>query len=218
MLKRCVLLGILAGSFPGCGTTSEAASPREGSVGVGSSVELERLIDAANGVLVALVLDPVEQGRPHRVVLATRVKASCEAVRQALVEVETYPDTVEQVAGVVVRERTDERILFDMELELPFQNLHYGLEYDIRDPLRVDVVGTSGALKGGRWCWELHRRSVDTVVVYTSECDLGDGSGLVLEQLLAMHPDLQEGMAFAQGMRLLREICKQAGRLDQRDP
>ncbi|MFH0945932.1 MAG: hypothetical protein V2A76_12095 [Planctomycetota bacterium] len=218
MLKGCVLLGFLAGLLPACGSTGDVPQLRSGSVGVGSSSELERLIDSVHGGLVALVLDPVAPGRPHRVVLAAQVETSPAAVRRALIEVETYPDTVDQVVGVVVRERSSKRIVFDMELELPFQNLHYGLEYDIRDPLRVDVVGISGALEGGRWCWELKARNDGTVVVYTSECDLSDGSGLLLEQLLAMHPDLQEGMAFAQGMRLLRTICEQARRLDRRDP
>lgn len=213
MTARAPLLLLAIAAAGGCRAADRDASTdsaRLGSVGVGSSAELERLVETRKSGVVAEVLPPLEAGRPDRVVLAMQTTAPPYSARRALVEVERYPETVEQVSGIEIRERTAEQLVFEVELELPFQNLFYTLEYDLREPARVDVRGVGGALAGGRWCWEFVELDSGCLVIYTSESDLDESAGFVLQRLMAMHPDLQEGMAFAQGLRFLRAVCRQA--------
>ncbi len=179
-------------------------------VGLGSTAALDGALAAADGSLAALVLPPVEPGRPPRVVLSTRTSARAADVIAVLEDVEGYPAVVEQVAAAEVLGRTAHTVTFDLELELPFKNLRYSLRYDFVGPARIDVTGLTGPLEGGRWCWEAFDRDGGAIVVYTSESEIRDGAGVVLEQILSLHPDLQSGMAFAQGMRFLRSICAAA--------
>lgn len=202
-----LLLSILGG----CQAAAVPPVAPSGSVGVGGTPLLAHLAGSVmEDGTVALVLPPRDPGRPRRVVLAAHSTASPGRLLAVLADVERYPSTVEQVASVTVRERSPGSVTFDVELELPFQNLTYGLRYEFRAGPQVDVLGLDGALAGGRWCWEVVAQEEGSLIVYTSESELGDEVGLVIGTLLDFHPDLQEGMAFAQGLRFLRSIVAAA--------
>jgi hypothetical protein len=219
MRRAAVAAAALAAGLaapPGCAAPSGPAAtvpqpPRE-PVGIGAVPGLIELLANAPDGEVALVLPPVVAGRPHRIALARRCAAAPAAVHDVLARVEDYPRTVPQVESAVVLVRAAEFVEFELELELPFQNLVYGLRYEFAAPLRIDVWGTSGALAGGRWSWELLPDDArgGTVVLYTSESEIGADAGLMLRRALAVHPDMEEGLAIAQGLRFLRSVCDAA--------
>lgn len=205
------LLLLLLQLLPLAGCAAEPAPPAapEGSVALGASREFEPLLDAHPQAVVALVLPPAAPGRPERVALAARAAATRDAVLQVLADVESYPRTVPQVIDVEVKERGAGFVRFEAEIDLPFQNLRYGLRYDFSHG-RVDVLGESGATRGGRWSWEVLPLGTGAIIVHTSESRLGDGKGFFLEQLLDFHPDLEQGLSFAQGLRFLNAIRQAA--------
>jgi len=190
-----------------CHGSSACQPAPAGSVGVGVDPEVLRLLEAGRVAELALLLPPLEAGRPARVALVRRSRASPPQLAAVLRDVESYPRTVPQVESVTVRERAADSMTFDLELELPFNNLDYGLKYDFGPMHRIDVSGLTGPATGGRWTWEFVPCSTGTIVVYTSENELGDQAGLMLRQILDIHPDLEQGLAFAQGLRFLRSIC-----------
>lgn len=198
--------------LPSCISSEPVEPAPPGSVGIGARAELLALVDAVESGVVAMVLPPIDPGRPKRVALAREIRAPAATLFQVLTEVERYPETVEQVVEVSVRERQPDHLLFDIELEMPLQNLEYGLRYDLTPPGRIDVQGVSGVLEGGRWCWQIIPQGERCTAIYTSENELGDGAGFLIEQLLDLHPDLQEGMAFAQGLRFLEAVRGEAER------
>ncbi len=207
------LLSFAVSLAPGaCVSGAPDPTAPAGSVGVARNAALEAMVRENGGRAVALLLPPISADRPERVVLARHAAAAPARVLARLRDVERYPEFVDRVARVAVRERGEEELLFDAELEMPFQNLEYTLRYVFAADGRVDVFGEAGVLEGGRWCWQVLPSDDGALVVYTSEGEIGDGAGFVLRKILDSDPDLQPGLAFAQGLRFLRAICAAAER------
>lgn len=214
MLRLRSSLGLagLSVALAACATGGGELGTPVGSVGAGASPALEALVRENGGGAVAMVLPPLSEDRPERVVLARLVAAPPSTVLALLRDVERYPEIVDQIANVVIREAAADELWFDAELVLPFNNLEYSLRYAFSGGERVDVVGVGGVLEGGRWCWQALPRGDQCLVVYTSEGELIEDTGFVLRRILDLHPDLQPGLAFAQGLRLLHSICDAAER------
>lgn len=193
-----------------CNEPLPASGGGPATVGAGDVISRVALDGVEPGAVVAVVLPPKRTGRPDRVAIATRSSAAPEAVIGVLMDVERYPDIIDQVRGVRILERTGASVEFELELEVPLNNLVYGLRYRLSGPLRLEVEGTSGAVRGGRYCWEVFPDAGGSLVVYTSQGELTSEAGVVLNAVLSIHPDLQEGLAFSQGLRFLRAICAAA--------
>lgn len=156
--------------------------------------------------VLALVVPSEDDRVPDQVVLAARADASPKRVMQVLKKVEEYPNHVDQVVRVDILERSSTGVTFEMELEVPLQNLVYELAFSYPSDDRIEVVGLSGVLEGGRFSWEVFPRGDGASIVYSTRATLSEDAGLLVNAILQIHPDLQEGLMFAQGLRFLRAI------------
>ena len=166
-VQFCLAL-LLSGAVTACASRYEGSAPPEGSVGVTASPLGETLFQASRQGVAVLVLNPLAHDRPERVVLALRTPAATEEVLGVLWNVEGYPEILGDMPKVEVLERRGDLLVFSAELELPFENLNYTLRY-MRGRNRIDVQAIGGALKGGRYCWEVVRFGDESLVVYTAE-------------------------------------------------
>ena len=212
-LRPRLALALLGAGCVAGGERGPSALVGADSVGVGGSAALQALVDESGGGAVAMVLPPREPGRPRRVALARRVAAPADAVMAVLRDIEGYrhDGVVIERDDVVIERDDDAGARFAAELVLPFNNLEYTLQYDFPSPDRIEVLGVAGALEGGRWCWQTFPDDPGALVVYTSEGELAE-TNFVLRQVLGLHPDIQPGLAFAQGLRFLESFCDAAER------
>lgn len=152
-----------------------------------------------------------EKDGPLRLVLARRCAAPPETVLDVVFDVARYDALLQDLSTEDVREIGPDAREVDVSVDLPLGALRYRLRLE-RTAGRVDVYGVDGALAGGRWSWRALPQGGGSLVLYASEAAFGEESGWFVESVLAMDPDLEPGLFFAQGLRFLQAVCREAER------
>lgn len=148
-----------------------------------------------------------------RTVLVTKVDAPPSLVREVVLDADAYDDFVPQVVSSETLEASKTNRRIELEIEVPLSNFVYQLDYDSSDRESVNVSCAEGAFEGSQWRWDFLPLDdgSSTLLSYSSAMRIGN-SNILLNQILAFHPDMETGFSFSSGLALLRAMKAEAER------
>ncbi len=148
-----------------------------------------------------------------RTVLLTVVDAPPLRVRRTVIDADRYGEFVPQVVECRVLSAAPHSLRLELEIEVPLSNFVYQLEYDLSRAETVGVSCPEGAFAGSRWRWDFlpldEGRS--TLLCYSSDSRIGNDN-MLLNQILAFHPDMETGFSFSSGLALIRAMKSESER------
>jgi len=145
----------------------------------------------------------------RQVGLFAKVDASPDRVRGVVADPARYPDFVSNVDSCDVVERSEERTVYDMEIDSPIFDLDGRMELSRRADGSLRVSCTEGDLSGARWGWEFRPMGSGSAAAYFGITDMARAN-IVLRRLIAKEPFFDHGLNVGAKLIMLRAIKERA--------
>jgi ribosome-associated toxin RatA of RatAB toxin-antitoxin module len=145
----------------------------------------------------------------RQVALFARVGADPDRVRTVVADPARYPDFVSNVDSCDVVERSEERTIYDMEIDSPIFDLDGRMELSRRGDGSLRISCTEGDLSGARWGWEFRGLPGGSAAAYFGITDMARAN-IVLRRLIAKEPYFDHGLNVGAKLIMLRAIKARA--------
>lgn len=147
------------------------------------------------------------EGRSKQIAIMTVIGVAPEAVYDAIMKVEAYPEFLRNMKSTRVTRRTPALTGYEWVLDLPVFDLRGHRAMRGQRPRLVEVRGTGGHFRSSQDRWELFaveggRR---TVVILYRAVDFGD-AGVVLRTITELEPSMANALNLAMGFVQVRSL------------
>jgi ribosome-associated toxin RatA of RatAB toxin-antitoxin module len=139
-----------------------------------------------------------------------KVGASADRVRSIVADPAHYPDYMSNIDSCDILERSDGRIVYQMEIDSPIFDIEGRMEQRTEGgALRIHC--TEGDLRGGNWGWEFHALGQGSAAVYYGYTNMARANW-VLRQLVHREPFFDHGLNVGSKLIMVRAV---KGRAEQ---